>query len=195
MSGLLLWLYMLNTYHCISKVLTITFKILTFLFWLSYLRKLYQSVLESPPHKENSSMQSWKHCYCDVVCFHGSPLPCLQITSVSLRPWSHIIEGNRFDDVSAIERWVWLNNSEQWFHTDQSSVGQNMACCLRWNSWKRSKNKFYIVLWCGNAVSYTLGQTILFFRWSCFILNAQQINAYYLVVLWKVSRSWSSASG
>lgn len=32
------------------------------------------------------------------------------------------------------------------------------------------------------AVSYTMGQTSLFFSRSCFILNAQQDNAYCLTV-------------
>lgn len=124
-------------------------------------------------------VQSWKHCYCDVICFCGSPLSYLQIRSASLGPWSHIIEGNNaFDSVSAIERWVWLNNSEQCFHTDRSALA-----------------KILLVVWGEIAekdqrISFT---SILVFRWSCFILNAQQINVYYLAVLWKVSYNWSNA--
>lgn len=108
-SDLCLMFFMLNGYHCLCKIFTIAFRNLTFLFWWSHLMKFYQTVLQS---QKKRSVQSWKHFYCDVICFHSSPLCSLQITSASSWHWSHFIECNVFDSVSVIERWVWLGNCD-----------------------------------------------------------------------------------
>lgn len=170
-------LFMLNGYYCVCKIFTATFRNLTFLFWWSHLMKFYQTVLQS---QKKCSVQNWKHFYCDVICFHGSPLCSLQITSGFSWHWSHIIECNIFDGISVIERWVWLDNCDYWFYTDQSSVDQIWLAVL---GGVAEKHQRIILLRCRHATSYTMGQTSLVFRWACFILNAQQVNVYNLVVL------------
>ena len=119
LSDLCLMLFMMNGCHCLCTIFTTIFRNLTFLCWCSCLLKFYQTVLQS---QNTYSVQSWKYFYCDIICFHGSPLCSLQITSASLWHWSHFIECNIFDGIFITERWFWFN-------VDQGSVYQSLAHC------------------------------------------------------------------